>query len=86
MDYEKYEQKFRKMIEENEKNRQECIIKGVEVYMAEIDPWKYSAMEIRAHLIETKEKLAGLYLSTDNNEILEIIGDISRAIDRVARL
>jgi len=30
--------------------------------------------------------LAGLYLSTGNDEILEIIGDISRAINRVARL
>jgi hypothetical protein len=81
-----YEQMFKNMIEENEKNRQECNIKGVEVYMAEIDPWKYDAMEIRGHLIETKEKLAGLYLSTGNDEILEIIGDISRAINRVARL
>jgi hypothetical protein len=81
-----YEKMFKNMIEENEKNRQECIIKGVEVYMAEIDPWKYDAMEIRGHLIETKEKLAGLYLSTGNDEILEIIGDISRAINRVARL
>jgi hypothetical protein len=81
-----YEDMFKKMIDQNEKNRQECNIKGVEVYMAEIEPWKYSAMEIRGHLIETKEKLAGLYLSTDNNEILEIIGDISRAIDRVKRL
>jgi hypothetical protein len=81
-----YEDMYKKMIDQNEKNRQECIEKGIEVYMAEIDPLKYSAMEIRGHLIETKEKLAGLYLSTDNNEILEIIGDISRAIDRVKRL
>lgn len=58
----------------------------VEVYLESIDKWKFDAMEIRGELIETREKLANLYLQIGNNEILEIMGDLHRAIDALKRL
>ena len=63
----------------------------IEVILSNIPNWKYDAMEIRAELIETREKCAKLYLETGNDEILKteilkIMGDIYRAIDALKRL
>lgn len=71
----------------DEKARREWIADNIEVYAQEHLPkWKYDSMEIRADLILTREKLANLYLVTGNEDVLQIMGDLFRAIEQIKRL
>jgi hypothetical protein len=54
--------------------------------MENVEKWKYDSMEIRADLILTREKLANMYLRTGKDEILQIMGDLFRAIEAIKRL
>jgi hypothetical protein len=71
---------------QDSKARREWIADNIEVYEKTIPNWRYDAMEIRAHLIMIREKLANLYLVTGNDEILQVMGELYRAIDRIKRL
>jgi hypothetical protein len=76
---------IRKALQDS-KERREWIADNIEVYEQSIDKWKYDAMEIRADLIMTREKLANLYLVTGIEDILPIMGDLYRAIERIKAL
>lgn len=71
---------------QDNKARREWIADNIEIYEKNIPNWRYDAMEIRAQLIMTREKLANLYLVTGNEEILQVMGELYRAIDRIKRL
>lgn len=68
------------------KARREWVADNIEVYEQTIPNWRYDAMEIRAQLIMTREKLANLYLVTGNEDVLQIMGDLFRAIEQIKRL
>jgi hypothetical protein len=46
----------------------------------------FIAMEVRCELILTREKLARMYLRTDNPEILKVMGILHHAIESVKYL
>jgi hypothetical protein len=70
----------------DDKERRQWIADNMDLYEKIIQHWKYDAMEIRADLIMTREKLATLYLVTGNDEVLPIMGDLFRAIERIKTL
>jgi hypothetical protein len=76
---------IQKAVEES-KARREWIADNLELYDKSQPQWKYSAMEIRADLIMTREKLATLYLVTGKEEVLSIMGELFRAIERIKAL
>lgn len=67
----------------DDKARREWIASNLEAYEKSLDKWKYDALEIRADLIMTREKLANIYLVTGNDEVLKIMGDLFRAVERL---
>lgn len=58
----------------------------IEAMLANISPLEIEKMEIRCELILTRQKMANLYLKTEDKELLKIMGQLYKVIEEIKSL
>lgn len=58
----------------------------IEAMLANISPLEIEKMEIRCELILTRQKMANLYLKTEDKELLKIMGQLYKVIEEIKHL